>query len=70
MSGLGGGRRISLAGTRHHRIAALSLRDGFGFVNNERLRSQSEAALHRAIYRLEDQRIGQWSAEASVIVGG
>ena len=25
---------------------------------------------YRAIYRVEDQRLGQWSAVASVIVGG
>jgi len=41
-----------------------------GYVDTEAIPAAPTKWEYRAIYRLEDQRIGQWSAAASVIVGG
>jgi len=41
-----------------------------GYVDTEAIPSQPTKWQYRAIYRVGDQRVGQWSAAASVIVGG
>ena len=41
-----------------------------GYNDTEPLPTQPTKWQYRAIYRVDDQRVGQWSAEAVVIVGG
>jgi hypothetical protein len=41
-----------------------------GYVDTEPIPAPPTKWQYRAIYRVGDQRVGQWSAAASVIVGG
>jgi len=41
-----------------------------GYIDTEPIPATPTKWEYRAIYRVNDQRIGQWSAVVSVIVGG
>lgn len=41
-----------------------------GYVDSETIPAQPTKWEYRGIYRVGDQRVGQWSAEATVVVGG